>query len=495
MTAPTNNNFRVKNGLVVGNGSTCNAYTLPTLNGGSGTVITSNGDGTTAWTYSIQGLQGAQGLQGVSGCGIQGIQGPYGAQGVQGTSGGGGGGSGANQALCTTSSVTFNSINLPGILNTTTFISAISGTTTATISSYYMVKYSGSKHTVLVQDNNNVQSEEINIVNDGTNTWMIEYGINTTNGPLGTFSVTTGSSSLINLVYTTTATNMNITSNNILFAVNVNTYGVDYLIVGGGGGGAYRVGGGGGAGGLLTGRSFIAPGNIYNIVVGAGGTGGTSGTGSGGNGGNSTFNNLTAIGGGGGGTNFGGGSVYYPPGNGGSGGGGSDGEVTSGNPGLGTTGQGNDGGAGIHGVAYAGGGGGGAGSAGTSPSSSVGGNGGNGLQSNITGSCIYYAGGGGGGYYPSGHHGLGGSGGGGDGSGSVGCLTTPGPGTVNTGGGGGGGGYAGFCGYPGANGGSGVVILSIPTINYSGVSTGSPTVTTSGSNTILKYTANGSYTA
>jgi hypothetical protein len=39
------------------------------------------------------------------------------------------------------------------------------------------------------------------------------------------------------------------------------------------------------------------------------------------------------------------------------------------------------------------------------------------------------------------------------------------------------------------------VILSVPTINYTGATTGSPTVTTSGSNTILKFTASGSYTA
>jgi hypothetical protein len=37
--------------------------------------------------------------------------------------------------------------------------------------------------------------------------------------------------------------------------------------------------------------------------------------------------------------------------------------------------------------------------------------------------------------------------------------------------------------------------LSIPTANYTGTTTGSPTVTTSGSNTILTYTASGSYTA
>jgi hypothetical protein len=40
-----------------------------------------------------------------------------------------------------------------------------------------------------------------------------------------------------------------------------------------------------------------------------------------------------------------------------------------------------------------------------------------------------------------------------------------------------------------------VVIFSVPTANYTGTTTGSPTITTSGSNTIIKFTASGSYTA
>ena len=78
--------------------------------------------------------------------------------------------------------------------------------------------------------------------------------------------------------------------------------------------------------------------------------------------------------------------------------------------------------------------------------------------------------------------------------------------TIEGWGGGGGGGGAGLSGGGGGGsanpafvnggaGGTGVVILSVPTTNYSGTTTGSPTVTTSGSNTIIKFTASGTYTA
>ena len=84
--------------------------------------------------------------------------------------------------------------------------------------------------------------------------------------------------------------------------------------------------------------------------------------------------------------------------------------------------------------------------------------------------------------------GAGGTGGGATGS----SGSTPTAATANLGGGGGGG--YGVNGTGGA-GGSGIVILSVPTANYSGTTTGSPTITTSGSNTILTFTASGSYTA
>ena len=45
------------------------------------------------------------------------------------------------------------------------------------------------------------------------------------------------------------------------------------------------------------------------------------------------------------------------------------------------------------------------------------------------------------------------------------------------------------------SGGSGIVYISVPTANYTGTTTGSPTVTTNGSFTVLKFTSSGSYTA
>ena len=80
----------------------------------------------------------------------------------------------------------------------------------------------------------------------------------------------------------------------------------------------------------------------------------------------------------------------------------------------------------------------------------------------------------------------------GEGAGGGGAVTGS-AGTANTGSGGGGGWNTNSAG--GGAGGSGVVIISVPTANYSGTTTGSPTVTTSGSNTIMKFTASGTYTA
>jgi hypothetical protein len=244
-------------------------------------------------------------------------------------------------------------------------------------------------------------------------------------------------------------------------------YLAQYLIVAGGGGGATssndRGAGGGGAGGLLTGGVSLAKGTVYTVTFGAG-CAGAAVSGSGTIGSNSVFFALTSTGGG-----FGGGGV--DGGAGGSGGGAGQASPARAG-GAGTAGQGQNGGSAVgSGTGYSGGGGGGAGAVGTDGSTSTAVRaGGIGAGNYITGSLVTYAAGG---------------------AGSAPSPMSGGAGAANTGNGGGAGAFLGT----GAAGGSGVVVLRVLTSDYSGTTTGSPTVTTDGSYTVIKFTASGSYTA
>ena len=208
-------------------------------------------------------------------------------------------------------------------------------------------------------------------------------------------------------------------------------YSVDFLVVAGGGGSSTGNTGGGGAGGYRTSTQTVDGGTVITVTVGDGG--GSAGSVS--NGTDSSFSGtgLTTITSTGGGAGRSGSTVGNSGGSGG-GSGYNTGTGGSGNTPATTPSQGNNGGGGQNGSPYRGGGGGGAGGNATQ-------NGGNGTANT--------GGGGGGTYLPN----------------------TPG------------------------QGGSGVVILSVPTSNYSSTTSGSPTVTTSGSNTIIKFTGSGSYTA
>ena len=267
------------------------------------------------------------------------------------------------------------------------------------------------------------------------------------------------------------------------------TYTADFLCIAAGGGGAHDTGGGGGAGGYRNSYNSEASGGggssesslslnpttVYTITIGGGGTGGTGpspdeGT----NGGDSSIagsglTTITSVGGGGGSRNPVDGLA------GGSGGGG--GSTRSG--GAGTANQGY---AGAAGPGPGAGGGGGAGAAGSTD-----GTGGTGVSSSIDAAATTRGGGGSGGG-PAAR--PGGAGGGGASSYPTGGG---GNGTANTGGGAGGGAFSNP--RPGGNGGSGIFILRVPTSFYPGTTTGSPTVTTSGSDTIIKFTGSGSYTA
>jgi len=284
-------------------------------------------------------------------------------------------------------------------------------------------------------------------------------------------------------------------------------YSVDFLVIAGGGGGGLSYnpygegGGGGGAGGYRSSNATYGSsggggsaessltfnnGTVYTITVGAGGAGSATPNTAGVNGVASSISGtgLTTI------TSTGGGSGagYNTVGNSGGSGGGAGAQYSSG--GAGTANQGYAGGAGYVGLAAAGGAGGGAGAVGGNGlSSNTGGTGGAGVASSITGSSVTRGGGGGGGGYLN--IGTGGTGGGGSGGRINPNDIDSTSGTANTGGGGGGdiGGYG-----TAGSGGSGVVILRMPTANYSGTTTGSPTVTTSGSDTILVFNASGTYT-
>jgi|TARA_A100001388_G_C28773280_1_gene505371 hypothetical protein len=324
----------------------------------------------------------------------------------------------------------------------------------------------------------------------------------------------------VTLVYADSTKGWLVTEDGVQSSAASLPYTADFLVIAGGGSGGIGPGGnpgggGAGAGGYRASFNSEASGGggssessltfrtgiVYTITVGAGASArpldstnaveGTDGTNSSISGSNITTITSTGGGGGSGGTAVGR--------DGGSGGGNCENPGSA--AGQGTANQGFNGGqtpTDTSDARNAGAGGGGAGAVGVNISgggaSANGGNGGAGVASTITGSSVTRAGGGGGGSY-GGNGGTGGTGGGGDGADNSGVATA---GTTNTGSGGGGGRAGGTGGSHSASGagGSGVVIISIPDANYSGTTTGSPTVATGVSGkTVLTFTGDGSYTA
>jgi len=331
------------------------------------------------------------------------------------------------------------------------------------------------------------------------NTNSLKFQGNTSPNPIYN---TNGQS--VNIVYSGTTKGWIPNSDDDVTLETPQFYSASFLVIAGGGSGAHDQGGGGGAGGYRssfnsessggggsaeTALSFT-PGTVYTVTVGAGGAQTTGPASSQGNDGvassisGSDITDISSAGGGGGG-----GSSTQTGNNGGSGGGGNGGGAGNAG-GSGTANQGFAGGASYISPGNSGedsGGGGGAGQAGNNPVVS----GGDGVASTITGSSVTRGGGGGGNDYGNNNSRAGGAGGGGQGG-----TTTPGSassaGTANTGGGGGAG--SGNSPQEGGAGGSGVVILRVPTSSYSGTTSGSPTVTTDGSDTIMVFNASGSYT-
>jgi hypothetical protein len=248
---------------------------------------------------------------------------------------------------------------------------------------------------------------------------------------------------------------------------------VDYLVIAGGGGGGAggnSGNGGGGAGGYRTSAGTSGGGGgaesalalsastNYTVTIGAGGSTKTKGV-------DSSFYAITSNGGGFGGYR----TPDTNPADGGAGGGSQS--IVGVPAGIGSSGQGYDGGTGYQGsnfpYTFRAGGGGGAGQAGNTSGQC---NGGNGLASSITGGSITRGGGG------AGQASFGGGSGGTGGGGSSGS-----PGATNTGGGGG----------QASTGGSGVVIIKYPDIYTISVGSGltSTTPAASGGFKVTTFTA------
>ena len=127
---------------------------------------------------------------------------------------------------------------------------------------------------------------------------------------------------------------------------------------------------------------------------------------------------------------------------------------------------------------------------GANASGTTAGNGGAGLTSLITGASVARAGGGGGASW----NGTPGTGAAGGGNGGLNSSTALGDATANTGSGGGGGPHT----ATGGDGGSGIVVLRMLDADYSGTTSGSPTVSTNvggSGETVIIFNASGSYTA
>lgn len=255
---------------------------------------------------------------------------------------------------------------------------------------------------------------------------------------------------------------------------------IAYALIGGGAGGGFSMGGGGGGADVKQGAKTLVKGTTYTITIAAPAAGSID-VGSKGTPGNSSiFDDITALGGAPGGSNL------TPTGGDGENGGGAAGTSSVVAGGTGTSG--NDGGSNGSGSApYPSGGGAGDGGDGHAGSGSICGDGGDGTDITITGTTERVAGGGGGGAYSGATRGIGKDGGGNGGApGNTGSNATP-----NSGGGGGGG----SAGYGGGQGASGRFTMRLKTADYTGITTGSPTVTTDGDDTILTWTSSGSYTA
>jgi len=218
---------------------TMGAYTLPITDGSNGQTLTTDGSGSVTWQTSggYTGSQGDIGYVGSQGdpvgytgsqgdIGYVGSQGDIGYVGSQGDIGYVGSSGSYNQSLNTTDSVTFSNLTVTNVLiindikQSGTYFTSISGNSPVTLITFDSNQYTSAKLLVQISYSDNIAINELSIVWDGTNGYLVEYGNNSnTNTVLGTFSLSPDSST-INVIYTPIgATNMNIRTAITLMAI------------------------------------------------------------------------------------------------------------------------------------------------------------------------------------------------------------------------------------------------------------------------------------
>jgi hypothetical protein len=143
-------------------------------------VISVVGSGTYSnWNFVLVGRNGATGPTGATG-----PQGPAGATGPN-----------ADQSVNTTSNVTFASVNLGGVVNTSKLVGPVSGTTQIELDTWNVTQFQSAKYFVQTFDEDKVQVEEIVLVYANGSINISRYGQIVTGGTAGTFSADVVSSS------------------------------------------------------------------------------------------------------------------------------------------------------------------------------------------------------------------------------------------------------------------------------------------------------------
>jgi hypothetical protein len=106
-----------------------------------------------------------------------------------------------------------NNVIIKDTLYTANKVTNIASTASQVVGSFDSTAYNAAKFIVKVVEGTTLHFVEISLITDGTDIWKVEYGTNTSDGSLGTFS-TNLNGTVVELLFAATAvpTNMNIVS-------------------------------------------------------------------------------------------------------------------------------------------------------------------------------------------------------------------------------------------------------------------------------------------